>query len=109
MLECWRNILRILKGSYGPRVTDAASGRVQIDASQEGGEFGSGHLDAIGRGGRNAESPPFESFGPDGQAIAVPIQDLDAIAAFVDRPKVARLSSGIFGFRATLFTLFSKG
>ena len=84
MLDCWRNILRILKGSAGPGVADPPSGRVQVDAGQEGGEFGGGHLDAIGRGGREAEGPAFESLGPDGQAVAVPIQDLDAIASLVD-------------------------
>ena len=84
MLDCWRNFLRILRGSTGSAVADAPSGRVQVDAGQEGGEFGGGHLDAIGRGGREAESPAFESFGPDGQSVAVPIQDLDAIAAFVN-------------------------
>ena len=62
MLECLRIILRILKGSFGPGVADAAAGRVQVDASQEGGEFGGGHLDAIGGGGRNSEGPALESF-----------------------------------------------
>ncbi len=81
---CLRNILRILKRSYGPGVADAPSGRVQVDAGQEGGEFGGGHLDAIGGGGRNAEGSALESLGPDGQTIAVPIQDLDAIATLVD-------------------------
>ena len=84
MLDCWRNFLRILKGSTGPGVTDTPSGRVQVDAGQEGGEFGGGHLDAIRPAARDAEGPAFESFGPDGQPVAVPIQDLDAIAAFVD-------------------------
>ena len=87
MLECLRNILRILKKSRGRGVTDAPSGRVQVDAGQKGGEFGGGHLDAIGRGGREAEGSAFESLGPDGQAVAVPIQDLDAIAALVDEDK----------------------
>src|SRR5271165_1144097 len=84
MLDCWRNFLRILKRSTGSRVTDTPSGRIQIDAGQEGGKFGGGHLDAIRPGGRDAEGPAFESFGPDGQAVAVPIQDLDTIPAFVD-------------------------
>src|ERR1700677_1363798 len=87
MLGCWRIILRILKRSFGPGVADAASGRVQVDASQEGREFGGGHLDAIGGGGRNAEGPALESLGPDGQTIPVPIQDLDAIATLVDEDK----------------------
>ncbi len=77
-------ILRISNGSGGPRVADAPSGLVQIDAGQEGGEFGGGHLDAIGRRVRDAEGAALEPLGPDGQAVAVPIQDLDAIAAFVD-------------------------
>ena len=77
----------MLKRNFGSGVADAASGRVQIDASQEGGEFGGGHLDAIGGGGRNTESPALEPFGPDGQTIAVPIQDLDAIATLVDEDK----------------------
>jgi hypothetical protein len=84
MLDCWRNFLRILRGSTGSGVADTPSGRVQVDAGQEGGEFGGGHLDAIGRGGREAEGSAFESFGPNGQSVAVPIQNLDAIAALVD-------------------------
>ena len=52
----------MLKRNFGSGVADAASGRVQIDASQEGGEFGGGHLDAIGGGGRNTESPALEPF-----------------------------------------------
>jgi hypothetical protein len=84
MLDCWRNFLRILRGSTGSAVADTPSGRIQVDAGQEGGQFRGGHLDAIGRGGRDAEGPAFESFGPDGQSVAVPIQDLDAIAALVD-------------------------
>jgi hypothetical protein len=76
-----------LKRSNGPGVAGAPSCRVQIDASQEGGEFGGGHLDTIGGSGRYAEGPAFESLGPDGHAVAVPIQDLDAIPAFVDEDK----------------------
>jgi hypothetical protein len=87
MLECWRIILRILKGSFGPGVADAASGRVQVDASKEGGELGGRHLDAIGGSGWNAEGSAFEAFGPDGQTIAVPVQDLDAIATLVEEDK----------------------
>ena len=68
----------------GPGVADPPPGRVQVDAGQQGGEFGGGHLDAIGPGGREAEGPAFEPLGPDGQAVAVPIQDLDAIAPLVD-------------------------
>ena len=52
-----RNILRIVKRGFGTGVADAASRRIQIDPSQEGGEFGGGHLDAIGGGGRNTEGP----------------------------------------------------
>ena len=67
------------------RVADPpVEGRVQVDAGQQRGEFGGGHLDALGPGGREAEGPAFEPLGPDGQAVAVPIQDLDAIAALVD-------------------------
>src|SRR5271168_2282368 len=87
MLECWRNILRILNGSFRPRVADAAPGRVQVDASKEGGELGSRHLDAIRGSGWNAERSAFKAFGPDGQAIPVPIQDLNAIATLVDKDK----------------------
>jgi hypothetical protein len=32
----------------------------------------------------DAEGPALEPFGPDGQAVAVPIEDLDAIAPLVD-------------------------
>ena len=55
MLECWRNILRILKGGGGPGIAGPSPGRVQVDAGQERGEFGGGHLDAIGPGGREEE------------------------------------------------------
>src|SRR5205085_6454959 len=44
----------------------------------------SGHLDAAGRGLGNAEGPALEPLGPDGQAIAVPVEDLEAIPAFVE-------------------------
>src|ERR1700722_20539329 len=87
MLGCWRTILRILKGRFGPGVADAASGRVQVDASKEGGGLGGRHFDAIRSSGGNAEGSAFETFGPDGQTIAVPIQDLDAIATLVDEDK----------------------
>ena len=73
-----------MKGCDGPRVAGPPSGRVQVDAGQERGELGGGHLDAAGRGVGEAEGPAFEPLGPDGQAIAVPVQDLDAIAALVD-------------------------
>jgi hypothetical protein len=84
VLECWRNILGILKGGAGTGVADAPPGGVQVDAGQERGEIGGGHLDAIGSGCGDAEGPALEPFGPDGQAVAVPIEDLDAIAPLVD-------------------------
>src|SRR5512135_3313581 len=84
MIVCWRKFLRILEGCDGPRVAVPPSGRVQVDAGQERGEIGGGHLDATGRGLRDAEGPALEPLGPDGQAIAVPVQDLDAIASLVD-------------------------
>ena len=56
------HILRILKGSAGPGVADPPPGRVQVDAGEERGEFGGGHLDAIGPAARDAEGPAFESF-----------------------------------------------
>jgi hypothetical protein len=62
VLECWRNIFGILKGSTGPGVADSPPGGVQVDAGQERREFGGGHLDAIGPGGGDAEGPAFESF-----------------------------------------------
>ena len=84
MLDCWRSFLRILRVSLGPGIADPASGRVQVDAGEQSGDFGGGHLDTIGLGGRQAEGPAFEPFGPDGQPVAVPIKDLDAIAPLVD-------------------------
>src|SRR3954454_10114982 len=84
MIVCWRNALRILEGRRGPRVAVPPSGRVQVDAGQERGEIGGGHLDAPGGGVRDAEGAALEPLGPDGQAIAVPIQDLDAIAPLVE-------------------------
>jgi len=84
VLDCWRIILRILKRSTGPGVADTPAGRVQVDAGQEGGQFGGGHLDATRRGGGDTEGPAFESLGPDGHAVTVPIQDFDAITALVD-------------------------
>src|SRR5262249_54442917 len=83
-LDCWRNILRILKWGGRPGIADPPPGRVQVDAGQEGGELGGGHLDAVGPDGREAERPALEPLGPDGPAVAVPIPDLDAIAALVD-------------------------
>src|SRR5882757_1167013 len=84
MIDCWRNSLRILKGSTGTGVADTPSGRVQVDTGQEGGEFGGGHLDADGPGGRDTEGSSFKSLGPNHHAISVPIQDLDAITTLVD-------------------------
>jgi hypothetical protein len=60
MLDCWRMILRILNGGARPRVAGTSPGRIQVDAGQEGGEFGGGHLEAVGPGGRQAEGPAFE-------------------------------------------------
>src|SRR5207237_2341172 len=76
--------LRILEGCRGPGVAVPPSGRVEVDAGQERRELGGGHLDAPGRGLRDAEGPALEPLGPDGQAIAVPVEDLDAIPAAVD-------------------------
>src|SRR3954466_1538966 len=45
---------------------------------------GGGHLAAGGGGVGDAEGAPLEPFGPDGQPIAIPIQDLDAIAPLVE-------------------------
>src|SRR5205807_2307079 len=84
VLVCWRKLLRILEGCLGPRVAVPPSGRVQVDAGQQRGELGGGHLDATGRGVRDAEGAALEPLGPDGQAIAVPVQDLDAIAPLVE-------------------------
>src|SRR5205814_1569922 len=83
MLVCWRKILRILEGCTGPGVAVPPSGRVQVDAGQERGELGGGHLDAPGRGERDAEGAALEPLGPDGQAIAVPVEERDAIPAVV--------------------------
>jgi hypothetical protein len=60
VIECWRNIFGILRGCDEPGVSDAAAGRVQVDAGQQRGEFGGGHLDAAGRGVRNAVGAAFE-------------------------------------------------
>jgi hypothetical protein len=64
MFARWHIILRILNGSFRPSVANAASGRIQIDASKESGEFGGRHLNAIGRNGWNAEGSAFETFDP---------------------------------------------
>src|SRR4051794_33611508 len=77
-------ILRILRGGAGPGIAGTSSGRVQVDAGQECGEFGGGHLEAVGPDGRESESPAFKPLGPDGHPIAVPMEDLDAIAPLVD-------------------------
>ena len=84
MLECWRNILGILKWGVGTGVADPPAGGVEVDAGQQRREVGGGHLDAIGPGGGDAEGPALQPFGPDGKAVAIPIQDLDAIAPLVD-------------------------
>ena len=47
-------------GGDGPRVAVPPSGRVQVDAGQERGKFGGGHLDATGGGVRKAEGAAFE-------------------------------------------------
>ena len=75
---------RDFEAGAGAGIAGPPPGGVQVDAGQERGEFGGGHLDAIGPGGREAEGPALEPFGPDGQAVAVPIEDLDAIAPLVD-------------------------
>src|SRR5882757_11510923 len=84
MFECWRKILRIFNGCARSRVARSPSGRVEVDAGQECGEVGGGHLDAGGVGVGDAEGAAFQSFGPDGEAVAIPIQDLDAIAPFIE-------------------------
>ncbi len=84
MLGCWRDILGILRGGAGTGVAGSPPGGVQVDAGQERGEFGGGHLDAIGSGDGDAEGPALQPLRPDGQAVAVPIEDLDAIAPLVD-------------------------
>src|ERR1700722_15018652 len=84
VLVCWRKFLRILKGSNGPRVAVSPSGGVQVDAGQERGEIGGGHLDAAGGGMRDAVGAALEPLGPDGQTITIPVQDLDAIPSLVD-------------------------
>src|SRR5690242_13125100 len=84
VLVCWREFLRILKWCSGPGVAVPPAGRVQVDAGQEGGEIGGGHLNPPGRGGGEAEGAAFEPLGPDGKAIAVPVEGLDAVAPLVD-------------------------
>jgi hypothetical protein len=61
VLGCWCIIIRMLKGRGRPGITGPPPGRIEIDAGQEGGEFGGGHLDAIGPGGREAEGAALES------------------------------------------------
>src|ERR1700733_1143790 len=87
MLECWCYLLRILKKSSGLGVTHSPSCCIEVDAGQKGGEFGGGHLDAIVRGGREAEGAAFKTLCPNGHAVTIPIQDLDSIAAFIDENK----------------------
>src|SRR5882757_9694107 len=90
MIDCWRNSLRILKGSTGTGVADTPSGRAQVDTGQEGGEFGGGHLDADGPGVRDKEGSSFKSRGQNHHAISGPIKDLDEITTLVDEaPEMA--------------------
>ena len=76
--------VRISKWCGGASIAGPPPGGIEVDASQKAGEVGGGHLDAIGRGVGDAEGPAFESFGPDDQPVAVPIENLDSIATFVD-------------------------
>src|SRR5512142_2730471 len=60
MFLCWRNLFEILKGRGGPGVAGPAAGGAQVDASQQRGEIGGGHLDAAVDGGRDAEGPALK-------------------------------------------------
>ena len=83
MLLCWRNLFEILKGRVGPGIAGPAAGGAQVDPGQQRGEIGGGHLDTAGGGGRDPEGAALEPLGPDRVPVAIPVEDLEPVAAAV--------------------------
>jgi hypothetical protein len=72
--------------STGTLVTPAPPCAGKIDAAQQHRQLRIVELDAllVARGSWQLKAADFQSFVPDAQAIAIPKQDLDAIATTVD-------------------------
>src|SRR5436305_11154792 len=68
-----------------PVVTPAATGLGPVDAVQEHGQLrgAQGHARLARAHGRPAEGPLFQSLVDDDEAVLVPVQQLDAVAALV--------------------------
>src|SRR5271157_3716409 len=73
-------------GGRGGREREPAlsPGGVQVDAAQDGGQFGGGDFQAVPLGLGEAEGAAFQAFGPEGVTVAVPVEDLEPIAATID-------------------------
>src|SRR4051812_43322726 len=80
-----RRISRLFRDSAGAPEPLALAGTPQVDSGEDHGQLRRRDFDAVASGGvGQLEGAGLEAFVPDGQAVAVEVEDLDPIPAAVD-------------------------
>src|SRR6478736_6260506 len=90
--------------SGGPGIAPAAGGAAQFDAAEDHGQHGGGDTDRRGLGGWEGEGATFQAPEVQGEAVALPGEDLQPIAATVLEDKQVageRVSAEVGGDNGT--------